>query len=102
MAAELIQLMASLGHERFAVVGHDRGTRVGYRLAFDHRGVTRAALLNVLPTLDQFERMGGSWEAPARSMHITLARGGAPAPLDGHELRRSRAGVGLVSAFGRA
>ena len=59
MAAELVPLMADLGHDRFAVVGHDRRGRVGYRLALDHpERVTRAALLNVVPTVDQFERMG--------------------------------------------
>jgi haloacetate dehalogenase len=59
MAAELVALMAGLGHERFAVVGHDRGARVAFRLALDHPGrVTRVALLNVVPTVDQFERMG--------------------------------------------
>ena len=59
MAAELVELMAGLGHERFAVVGHDRGARVAYRLALDHpRQVTCVALLNVVPTIDQFERMG--------------------------------------------
>ena len=58
MAAELVQVMAGLGHERFAVVGHDRGARVGYRMALDHPGVVdRLAVLNVIPTLDQFERM---------------------------------------------
>jgi haloacetate dehalogenase len=60
MAAELVEIMRGLGHERFAVVGHDRGARVAYRLALDHpEHVTRAALLNVVPTIDQFERMGG-------------------------------------------
>jgi haloacetate dehalogenase len=60
MAAELVELMAGLGHERFAVVGHDRGARVAYRLALDHPGrVTRVAVLNVVPTIDQFARMGG-------------------------------------------
>jgi haloacetate dehalogenase len=59
MAGELVELMGALGHERFAVVGHDRGARVAYRLALDHpEGVTRVALLNVVPTVDQFERMG--------------------------------------------
>jgi haloacetate dehalogenase len=59
MAGELVELMAGLGHERFGVVGHDRGARVAYRLALDHPDrVTRAALLNVVPTLEQFERMG--------------------------------------------
>jgi haloacetate dehalogenase len=58
MAAEMVELMAALGHERFAVVGHDRGARVAYRLALDHpERVERVALLNVVPTVDQFERM---------------------------------------------
>jgi haloacetate dehalogenase len=59
MADELVRLMDELGHERFAIVGHDRGARVAYRLALDHPDrVERAVLLNVLPTIDQFERMG--------------------------------------------
>src|SRR5690606_29155452 len=49
----LVALMQALGHERFAVAGHDRGARVGYRLALDHSGtVTRFASLAVVPTLD--------------------------------------------------
>jgi haloacetate dehalogenase len=60
MAAELVELMGSLGHDRFGLVGHDRGARVAYRLALDHpERVSRVALLNVVPTIDQFERMGG-------------------------------------------
>jgi haloacetate dehalogenase len=59
MAAELVELMGVLGHRRFAVVGHDRGARVAFRLALDHPGsVARAAVLNVVPTVEQFERMG--------------------------------------------
>src|SRR5947199_5155332 len=59
MAGELVELMTGLGHEQFAVIGHDRGARVAYRLALDHpERVTRVALLNVVPTIDQFERMG--------------------------------------------
>ena len=58
MAHELVDLMAALGHDSFAVVGHDRGARVAYRAALDHPDrVTRVAVLNVVPTLDQFERM---------------------------------------------
>jgi haloacetate dehalogenase len=58
MAAELAQVMAGLGHERFAVVGHDRGGRVAYRMALDHpAAVDRLAVLNVIPTIDQFARM---------------------------------------------
>ena len=58
MAAELVELMARLGFERFSVVGHDRGARVAYRLALDHpETIERLCVLNVVPTVDQFERM---------------------------------------------
>jgi haloacetate dehalogenase len=57
-AAELVELMARLGHERFSVVGHDRGGRVAYRMALDHPdAVERLSVLNVIPTVEQFERM---------------------------------------------
>jgi haloacetate dehalogenase len=59
MAAEVAQLMSSLGHETFGLVGHDRGARVAYRLALDHPGrVRRLVLVNILPTVSQFARMG--------------------------------------------
>lgn len=49
----LVALMQGLGHGRFAVVGHDRGARVGYRLALDYPEVVTAfASLTVVPTLD--------------------------------------------------
>lgn len=51
MAAEQVQVMAALGFERYAVVGHDRGARVAYRMAFDHPDkVTRLCTLDVVPT----------------------------------------------------
>jgi haloacetate dehalogenase len=57
-AAELVELMRRLGHEPFSVVGHDRGGRVAYRMALDHAdSVERLSVLNVIPTVEQFERM---------------------------------------------
>ncbi|WP_295466420.1 alpha/beta hydrolase [uncultured Pseudomonas sp.] len=51
VAAALIELMDALGLPRFAVVGHDRGARVGYRLALDHPArIERYASLTVVPT----------------------------------------------------
>jgi haloacetate dehalogenase len=59
MGNELFTLMEALGHPRFAVVGHDRGARVAYRMGFDRPDrIDRLALMNVIPTVDQFERMG--------------------------------------------
>jgi haloacetate dehalogenase len=60
MALDLVQLMDALEFRRFAVVGHDRGARVAYRMALNHpERVERLAVLNIVPTLDQFERMSG-------------------------------------------
>jgi haloacetate dehalogenase len=50
--------MASLGFERFAVAGHDRGGRVAYRLALDHaERVIRLAVLDIVPTVEMWDRM---------------------------------------------
>ena len=59
MGRDLFGLMETLEHPRFAAVGHDRGARVAYRMALDRPDrVDRLAVLNVVPTVDQFERMG--------------------------------------------
>ena len=59
MGSDLFELMDALGHPRFAVVGHDRGARIAYRMALDRPDrVARLAVLNIVPTIDQFERMG--------------------------------------------
>ena len=51
MATDQIEVMRALGHERFMLVGHDRGARVGHRLALDHpEAVERMALLDIVPT----------------------------------------------------
>jgi haloacetate dehalogenase len=51
MAADQVALMAALGFDRFAVVGHDRGARVTHRMALDHPDrIERLALLDILPT----------------------------------------------------
>lgn len=55
MAHDVIEAMESLGHIRFAIVGHDRGARAGMRLALDHPGrVTKLALINIAPVDDDF------------------------------------------------
>ena len=58
MALDMAEVMTTLGFDRFAVAGHDRGGRVTYRLALDHpQRVRRVVVLDILPTLEQFERM---------------------------------------------
>ncbi|WP_445149958.1 alpha/beta hydrolase [Baekduia sp. Peel2402] len=51
LAADLVAAMGALGHDAFAVAGHDRGGRVAYRMALDHpERVTHLAVLDVVPT----------------------------------------------------
>ncbi|RDI57893.1 alpha/beta hydrolase [Microvirga subterranea] len=58
MGRDVVAVMEELGHVHFAVAGHDRGARVGYRLALDHPGrVERLALLDILPTFHVWAQM---------------------------------------------
>ncbi len=51
MARDQVEMMRSLGHERFAVAGHDRGGRVAHRMARDFPDRVRAlAVLDIVPT----------------------------------------------------
>jgi haloacetate dehalogenase len=51
MAQDQVEIMQQLGYEAFAVAGHDRGGRVGHRMALDHpTRVTKLAVLDIVPT----------------------------------------------------
>jgi haloacetate dehalogenase len=51
MALDQVDAMRQLGFEKFALIGHDRGGRVGHRMALDHPDrVTRLAVLDIVPT----------------------------------------------------
>jgi haloacetate dehalogenase len=51
MALDQVEVMKHFGFERFPVIGHDRGGRVGHRMALDHPDkVTRLAVLDIVPT----------------------------------------------------
>jgi haloacetate dehalogenase len=50
-AQDHVDAMAGLGFERFGVVGHDRGARVGTRMALDHPDVvTGLVAIDIVPT----------------------------------------------------
>ena len=58
MAGDVVSLMRHLGHEQFAVVGHDRGSLVAFRTAMDHpRAVTRLVVMDGLPIVEHMERL---------------------------------------------
>ncbi len=56
MARDMVTVMERLGFSRFSVAGHDRGGRVGYRMALDHpERIERLALLDIVPTHTAWE-----------------------------------------------
>jgi haloacetate dehalogenase len=56
MAQDLVDVMDRLGLGAFHLVGHDRGGRVGHRLALDHPArVLSLTVLDISPTLTIYE-----------------------------------------------
>jgi haloacetate dehalogenase len=57
MARDAARLMRELGHERFVVVGHDRGAYAAFRTALDHPDVVDGlAVLDAVPIAEALER----------------------------------------------
>jgi haloacetate dehalogenase len=64
MAQDCVTLMRSLGHERFAVAGHDRGSLVAYRTALDHpEAVTRLVVMDGVPLGEALARCDAKFAA---------------------------------------
>ncbi|HEX9396256.1 MAG TPA: alpha/beta hydrolase [Burkholderiales bacterium] len=56
MAQDMVEVMQALGHRSFHVVGHDRGGRVGHRLARDHGARVRSlTIMDISPTLKMYQ-----------------------------------------------
>lgn len=57
-ARHLLALMRALGHERFAVVGHDRGSLFAFRLAMDFpEHAEQAVLIDCIPVCEHLDRI---------------------------------------------
>jgi haloacetate dehalogenase len=58
VAGDVVAVMHALGHRRFALAGHDRGSYVALRLALDHpEAVSRLALLDCIPISEHLSRI---------------------------------------------
>ncbi|WP_114561382.1 alpha/beta fold hydrolase [Desertihabitans aurantiacus] len=56
-ARRLVTAMGELGHDRFSVVGHDRGSYFALRMALDHpERVAQAVLMDCLPISEHLDR----------------------------------------------
>ncbi|WP_141586548.1 alpha/beta fold hydrolase [Actinomadura sp. WMMA1423] len=64
MAADMLALMRALGHDVFAVAGHDRGSLVAFRTAMDHpAAVTALIAMDGLPVVEHLERCDARFAA---------------------------------------
>ncbi|MFC4852343.1 alpha/beta fold hydrolase [Actinophytocola glycyrrhizae] len=79
MAADVVAAARALGHERFALAGHDRGALVAIRAGLDHPdAVTRLASLDVLPTLDMWDVLHGVRASVAFHLYLMAQPPGLP------------------------
>jgi haloacetate dehalogenase len=99
LAADLVDAMRALGHESFAVVGHDRGGRVAYRMALDHPDVVaRLAVLDIVPTAEVWNHadatlMLGYWHWAFLAQPAPLPERLISADPDGYWLHAERIGI---------
>jgi haloacetate dehalogenase len=79
MAADIVALARALGHQRFALAGHDRGALVAIRAGLDHpEQVSHLAILDVLPTLDMWSVLHGAGAAVAFHLYLMAQPPGLP------------------------
>jgi haloacetate dehalogenase len=82
MAADIVALARALGHDRFALAGHDRGALVALRAGLDHpEAVSHLACLDVLPTLDMWSVLHGAGAAVAFHLYLMAQPPGLPEQL---------------------
>lgn len=103
MAQDQVEVMRALGHERFFVVGHDRGARVTHRMALDHPDrVLRAAVIDIVPTVEVFERLDQAMATAYYHWFFLTQPGGLPEHLIGLDaafyLRRALGSIGSGGA----
>jgi haloacetate dehalogenase len=79
MAQDQVEVMAELGFQSYHVAGHDRGARVGHRMALDHpRRVKSFTSLDVVPSQAAFDSMDA--DLAFAWFHWNLMRQPAPLP----------------------
>ena len=82
MAADVVAAARALGHERFALAGHDRGALVAIRAGLDHPDtVTHLLSLDVLPTLDMWDILHGVDAKVAWHLYLMAQPAGVAEPM---------------------
>lgn len=103
MALDGVEVMKHFGYEKFAVVGHDRGGRVGHRMARDHADkVTKLLVIDIVPALYLYTHVNIDFVQAYPHWFTYLQR--APGPendlLAAYERQAARA-TGLAAEYMR-
>jgi haloacetate dehalogenase len=78
MALDNVEVMKSLGFDRFMVAGHDRGARVTHRMCLDHpEKVIRASIHDIIPQHYLFNNVTQAWATGAYHWFFMIQ----PAPM---------------------
>lgn len=86
MARDQLLVMRELGHEHFAIAGHDRGGRVAHRLALDHPEAVRGlAVLDIVPTHHTFRHADMDFGLGYYHWYFLAAGDGIPEHLIGSD-----------------
>ncbi len=86
MAQDAVSLMASLGHDQFKILAHDRGARVAHRLLLDHpQTVLRATFLDIAPTLDMYRSTDEAFARAYYHWFFLIQPAPLPETLLGHD-----------------
>ncbi len=79
MANDIVQVAAQLGHERFAIIGHDRGALVAVRAGLDYpETITHIGILDVLPTMNTWDVLRGINAKVAWHLYLMAQPKGMP------------------------
>lgn len=84
MAQDMVDVMASLGHQEFMVAGHDRGARVTHRMVLDHTDrVLKACIMDIAPTLHMFRNTDQNFATGYYHWFFLIQPNGLPEHLIG-------------------
>ena len=76
-------VMQALGYDRFFVAGHDRGGRTVHRMCLDHPDkVLKAAIIDIVPTLDMWAAMDKAGPALPQGRPVLVQAGQSPEGRD--------------------
>jgi haloacetate dehalogenase len=107
MGQDFFEIMDGLGFDKFAVAGHDRGARVGFRMALDApERVTALAALDIVPTYNVLSQVSLGWGLEAYHWFFMAQK--APFPEDllsadpgyyiNYKLNKKNVGLEIFSA----